>query len=64
MGKKGAVFSKQQLSDELLNAFLACEVSPEVEKTDWSETDVDPNLKVLFCLMEHDAEEHGEQGGG
>ena len=38
---------------------------PEVGETDvCSETDVDAIWQVLFCLMEHDAEEDGEQCGG
>ena len=48
MGEKGAVISKQQLSDEFV-----C-----------SEMDVDAVWQVLFCLTEHDAEEDGEQFGG
>ena len=53
MGEKGTVVSKQQLSDEFVNGFHACE-----------ETDVDAVWQVLFCLAEHDAEEVGEQCGG
>ena len=65
MGEKGAVVSKQQLSDEFLNGFRACEETPKVEETAvCSETDVDAVLQVLFCLTEHDAEEDGEQCGG
>ena len=42
MGEKGAVFSKQQLSDEFLDGFLACEETPKVEETAvCSKTDVD-----------------------
>ena len=42
-----------------------CEDTPKVEETAvCSETDVDAVWQVLFCLMEHDAEEDGEQGGG
>ena len=48
MGEKGAVISKQQLSDEFV-----C-----------SEMDVNAVWQVLFCLTEHDAEEDGEQFGG
>ena len=65
MGDKGAVVSKQQLSDEFLDGFRACEETPKVEETAvCSETDVDAVWQVLFCLTEHDAEEDGEQCGG
>ena len=65
MGKKGAVISKQQLSDEFLNAFCACEETPKVEDTEvYSETDVETVWQVLFCLTQHDANEDGEQCGG
>ena len=65
MGKKGAVVSKQQLSDEFLNGFRACEEMPKVEETAvCSETDVDAFWQVLFCLTEHDAEEDGEHCWG
>ena len=65
MGEKGAVVSKQQLSDEFLEGFRACEKTPKVEETAvCSETDVDAIWQVLRCLMEHDDEEDGEQGGG
>ena len=65
MGDKGAVVSKQQLSDEFLDGFRACEETPKVEETAvCSETDVDAVWQVLFCLTEHDAEEDGEQHGG
>ena len=65
MGEKGAVVSKQQLSDEFLGGFRACEETTEVEKTVvCSETDVYAILHVLFCLTGHDAEEDGEQYGG
>ena len=51
MGEKGAVVSKQQLSDELIDGFRACEKTPEVEETAvCSETDVDAVWQVLFCL--------------
>ena len=64
MGKKGAVVSKQQLSDEFLNVFCACKEMPKVEETAFClEMDVDATLQVLFCLTEHDAEEDGEQWG-
>ena len=33
MGEKGAVVSKQQLSDEFLDGFRACEETPKVEET-------------------------------
>ena len=65
MGEKGAVVSKQQLSDEFVDGFRACEETPKVEETAvYSETDVDSVWQVLFCLTEHDAEEDGEQCGG
>ena len=65
MGVKGAVVSKQQLSDELLDGFRACEEMPKVVKTAvCSETDVNAVWQVLFCLMQQDAEEDGEQCGG
>ena len=65
MGEKGAVVSKQQLRDEFVNGFHACEETPKVEETAvCSETDVDAVWQVLFCLTEHDAEEVGEQCGG
>ena len=65
MGKKGAVVSKQQLSDEFPNGLRACEETPKVEETAVClETDVDDVWQVLFCLTEHDAEEDGEQCGG
>ena len=56
MGEKGAVVSKQQLSDEFLDDFRACEETPKVEETAFcSETDVDAVWQVLFCLTEYDA---------
>ena len=62
MGKKGAVVSKQKLSDEFLNGFHTCEEMSKVEETAvCSETDVDAVWQVLFCVMEHNAEEDGEQ---
>ena len=65
MGEKGAVVSKQQLSNEFLDGFRACEETPKVEETAvCSETDVDAVWQVVFCLTEHDAEEDGEQYGG
>ena len=65
MGEKGAAVSKQQLSDEFLYGFCACEEMPKVEETAvCSETDVDAVWQVLFSLTEHDAEEGGEQCGG
>ena len=61
MGEKGAVVSKQQLSDEFLYGFRACEETPKVEEIAvCSETDVDAVWQVVFCLTEHDAEEDGE----
>ena len=42
VGEKGVVVGKQQLSDEFLNGFRACEETSKTEHTaDWSETDVD-----------------------
>ena len=65
MGKKGAVISKQQLSDKFLNGFRACQETPKVEETAvCSEADVDALWQVVFCLTEHDTEEDGEQYGG
>ena len=65
MGEKGAVVSKQQLSDEFLDGFHACEEMLKVEKTAvCSETDVDAVWQVLLSITEHDAEEDGEQCGG
>ena len=65
MGEKGAVVGKQQLSDEFLDGFRACEETLKVEETAvCSETDVDALWQVLFCLTEHGAEEDGEQCGG
>ena len=65
MGEKGTVIGKQQLSEKFLDSFRVCEETPKVEKTAVClETDVDAVWQVLFCLTEHDAEEHGEQCGG
>ena len=65
MGEKGAVVSKQQLSDEFFDCFCACEETPKVEETAVSsETDVDAIWQVVFCIIKHDAEEDGEQCGG
>ena len=65
MGEKGVVVSKQQLSDEFLDAFRACEETPKVEETAvCSETYVDAVWQVLICLTKHDAEEDGEQCRG
>ena len=65
MGEKGAVVSEQQLSDEFLNGFRACEEMRKVEETSVCfETDVDAIWQVLFRLTEHDAEEDGKQCGG
>ena len=62
MGEKDADISKQQLSDEFLDGFCACEEMPKVEKTAvCSETYVDAVWQILFCLSEHDGEEDGEQ---
>ena len=65
MGKKVSVISKQQVSDEFLDGFRACEETPKVEETAvCSEMDVDAVWQVLFCLKAHDAEEDREQCGG
>ena len=65
MGEKGAVVSKQQLSDEFLDGFRACEETPKVEETALcSKTDVDAVWQVLFCITKQDAEEDGEKCGG
>ena len=65
MGEKGAVVSKQQLSDEFFDGFRVCQEAPKVKETGvCSETDVNAVWPVLFCLTEHDAEEDGEQCGG
>ena len=65
MDEKGEVISKQQLSDEFLDGFRACEETPKVEEIAvCSETDVDAVWQVVFCLTEHDAEEDGKQCGG
>ena len=56
--KKGAVICKQQLSDEFLDGFRACEETPKVD------TNVDAVWQVFFCLTERDAEEDGEQCRG
>ena len=42
MREKGRVVSKEQLSDEFLDGFCACEETPKVEETAvCSKTDVD-----------------------
>ena len=65
MGEKGAIVSKQQVSDEFLDGFRACEETPKVEETAvCSETDVDAVWQVFFSLTERDAEEDGEQCRG
>ena len=65
MGKKVSVISKQQVSDEFLDGFRACEETPKVEETAvCSEMAVDAVWQVLFCLKAHDAEEDREQCGG
>ena len=64
MSEKGAVVSKQQLSDQFLDGFCACKEPPKVEHAAvCSETNVDAVWQVVFCLTEHDAEEDGEQRG-
>ena len=61
-GKISLVISKQQLSDKFLNGFHVCEETSKVEHAAiHSETGVNAIWQVLFCLMEHDAEEGGEQ---
>ena len=65
MGERVEAVSKQQLSDDFLDGFRACEETLKVEETAvCSETDVDAVWQVLFCLTEHDAGEDGEQCGG
>ena len=65
MVERGAVVSKEQLSDEYLDGFRAYEETPKVEETAvCSEEDVDAIWQVLFCLTKLDAEEDGEQYGG
>ena len=65
VGEKGAVISKQQLSNEFLDGFRACEKAPKVEEAAvCSETDVDAVWQVLLCLTEHNAENDREQYGG
>ena len=50
MGEKGAVVSKQQLSDEFLDGFRACEETPKVEDTAvCSETDVNAVCRSSFA---------------
>ena len=52
MGQKGAVVSKQQLSDEFLDGFRACDEMAKVEETAvCSDKDVDAVWQVLFYLM-------------
>ena len=49
MGEKGAVVSKQRLSDDSFNCFRACVETPKVEQTALcSETDADALWQVLF----------------
>ena len=65
MGEKGAVVSKQQLSDEFLYGFRTCEETPKVEHAAvCSETDLDAVWQAILCVTEHEAEEDGEQCGG
>ena len=50
MGEKGAVVSKQQLSDEFLDGFRACEEAPKVEESAvCSETNVDAVWQLSFA---------------
>ena len=64
VGEKSAVVSKQQLSEEFLGGFRACEETQKVEETVvCSESDVDAVWQVLCHLTKHDAEEDGEQCG-
>ena len=61
VGEKSAVVSKQQLSEEFLGGFRACEETPKVEEAAvCSETHSDAVWQVLICLTKHDAEEDGE----
>ena len=65
MSEKGAVISKQQLSDEFLYGFHACKEMLKVEETAVClEMDVDAFWQVAFCLTKHDAEEDREQCRG
>ena len=65
MGEKGAVVSKQQLSDEFLGDFRACEKTPkDAETAVCSKTDVEAVWQILICLTKHDALEDGGQCGG
>ena len=65
VGEKGAIVSKQQLSDEFLDNFRACEKTPKVKETAvCSETGVDVVWQVVVCHTEHHAEEDGEKFGG
>ena len=49
MDEKGAVNNKQQLGDEFLDGFCACEETPGVEEIGvCSETNVDAVWQVLF----------------
>ena len=64
VGEKGAIIGEQQLSDELLSGFRACEETTKVGQTAvCSETDEDAVWQVFFCLKEQDAKENGGQGG-
>ena len=48
MGEKGAIVSKQQLSDVFVDGFRACEETPKVEATAvCSEANVDAVWQVL-----------------
>ena len=54
MGEKGAVVSKQQLTDEFLKGLRECRETSMVEHTAiCSGTDVDTVWQVLFCLTGH-----------
>ena len=65
VGEKDTIVSKQQLGDEFLDGFCACEETLTVKQIGVSSlTDVDAVWPVLFCLKKHDAVEDGEQGRG
>ena len=65
MDEKGTVASKQQLGDQFVDGFRACEETLKVEETAvCSETDVDAVWQILFCFTEYGAEKDGERCGG
>ena len=64
MDEKGTVASKQQLGDQFVDGFRACEETLKVEETAvCSETDVDAVWQILFCLTEHDDKEEENNVG-